>query len=126
VYVKNVVEAMIFFFKYDEFLQGTYFVADKEILTVKEVMQIMARAIGAKPPWRMPSMMASGLSHFPYVGGRLKFFLKDRVYSIAKITSLGFNPSYPAPESLIMSCRSILRKNLDITQNLAGGSHNPE
>jgi len=103
VYVKNVVAAMIFSLKDKKFLKGTYFVADDEVFTTKEVMEIMAKAIGAKPPFRLPSMATSVLKCIPIAGRKVSFFTKDRVYSIERIKSLGFKNPYSARVSLAKS-----------------------
>ncbi|MBU2541641.1 MAG: NAD(P)-dependent oxidoreductase [Candidatus Omnitrophica bacterium] len=107
VYVKNVVDAMIFSLRNDEFLKGTFFVADRDVLTTKEVMNIMASAISARPPYEISRRFTPFLLAFPYAGRRLKFFLKDRVYSQEKITATGFRHSYPIKESLATSCRCL-------------------
>ncbi|MBU2504519.1 MAG: NAD(P)-dependent oxidoreductase [Candidatus Omnitrophica bacterium] len=100
VYVKNVVEAMLFSLNNDKFLQGTFFIADNEVLTVKDIFTILAAAINSSPPWDIPVILNHFFLNIPFVGKKLKFFLKDRIYSIEKIKSLNFNPIYPAQESL--------------------------
>ena len=108
VYVKNVVEAMIFSLNNDEFLKGTVFVADNEVLTIKEVFTILSRAINLSAPWNVPMILNPFLLNTPFIGKRLEFFLKDRVYSIERIKSLGFDFLYPAGQSLTRSARYFL------------------
>jgi len=108
VYVKNVVDAMIFSLNKDEFLKEAFFVADNEVLTVKEVFTILSKAINLSPPWNLPRGLTPFLLNIPLVGKRLRFFLKDRVYSIEKIKNLGFRPTYSAEEALIKSARYFL------------------
>jgi len=100
VYVKNVVAAMIFALKNDAFLEGSFFVADEEVLTTKEVMNTMACAIGSKPPWELPQSLTFFLRHTPFIGKKVNFLTKNRVYSIERIKALGFNPPYSARVSL--------------------------
>ncbi len=95
-YVKNLVEAMIFSLSKEEFTQSTFFVADKEVLTLKEIADIFVKTIKAKPPFRIPSYLKPVLLNLPFLGKRLKFFLKDRIYSIKKLLSLGFKHLYSA------------------------------
>ena len=108
VYVKNVVEAMIFSLNNDEFLKETVFVADNEVLTIKEVFTILSRAINLSAPWNVPAALNPFLLNTPFIGKRLEFFLKNRVYSIERIKSLGFDSLYPAEQSLTRSARYFL------------------
>ena len=108
VYVKNVVDAIIFSLSKDEFLKGTFFIADNEVLTVKEVFAILSRAINLSPPWNIPRILTPLLLNIPLAGKRLRSFLKDRVYSIEKIKDLGFGPAYSTEEALIKSARYFL------------------
>ncbi|MCP4652487.1 MAG: NAD(P)-dependent oxidoreductase [Candidatus Omnitrophica bacterium] len=110
VYVKTVVDALIFAMNEDRCLEGAYFVADKEVLTNKEAMTIMAEAIGAKPPWNVPLFLSKLVLKLPHVGNQLKFFQKDRQYSTQKLESLGFKFRYPAKESLVKSCQWFVTK----------------
>lgn len=102
-YVKNVVEAMIFSLTKSEFTKGSFFIADQEILSSQEVFKIFSKAIGVKPSFSLPAFLKPLLLNLPYFGKRLKFFLKDRVYSIERLKSLGFVPSYKAEPSLSKS-----------------------
>ena len=108
VYVKNVVDAMIFSLNKDEFLKETFFIADNEVLTVKEVFAILSRAINLSPPWNVPRILTPLLLNIPLAGKRLRSFLKDRVYNIEKIKDLGFRPAYSTEEALIKSARYFL------------------
>lgn len=105
VYVKNVVDLMIFVLDKDEFLEGTFFIADREALTVKEVYRYFARGIRARPPFVVPARFTPLLLNLPVLGKKLRFSMKDRVYSTDRIRSLGFRPRYPAPASLTKSAR---------------------
>ncbi|MCK4810039.1 MAG: NAD(P)-dependent oxidoreductase [Candidatus Omnitrophica bacterium] len=109
VYVRNVVDALIFSLNNDGCLRGTFFIADKEVLTADRVLSIMAEAIGAKAPCRIPSVLTPLLSGIPYFGRQLRSFFKDRVYSMEKLISLGFVPSYPAESSLTISCQAFFK-----------------
>ena len=107
-YVKNVVELMIYSLSNDAFLEETFFIADKEVLSAREVFKIMTEAIGAKLPLNMPNPIEVLLLHLPYLGKRLKFFTKDRVYSTERIESLGFSFPYSTPDSLAKSAKALL------------------
>ena len=115
-YVKNLIEAMIFSLSKEEFTEGTFFVADKEILTLKEIADIFVESIKAKPPLKIPSYLKPVLLNLPFLGRRLKFFLRDRIYSIKKLLSLDFKHPYPADLGLRKSAEFWLKhsKNLSI------------
>ena len=106
-YVENVVAAMIFCLDKPECLKDSFFVADKEVLTTGEIFHIFAQAIGAEPPCLLPKPIESILLNFPFVGKKLKFFIKDRVYSTQKLEALGFKPPYPAKDSLLKSAQKL-------------------
>ncbi len=110
-YVENVVAAMLFSLDKEEMLKSSFFAADNEVLSHKQLFTLVSGAIGAKPPLSISDGLQSLLVRLPGVGKRLKFFLKDRVYSIEKIKSLGFNPPCPARESLIKSARELYYGN---------------
>ncbi len=110
VYVKNLVEVMIFSLFKKEFLEGTFFVADGEILSVKEIFTILSQSIGVKPPLEIPRFLKPLLLNLPYVGKKLRFFLKDRIYNIDKIKSLGFCFPYSTQEALSKSARFWLER----------------
>ena len=105
-YVKNVVDLIIFALDKDEFLLGTFIIADREVLTVKEVYRYFARGIGARPPFVIPARLTPLLLRMPLIGRQLRFSMKDRVYSIARIKERGFVPRYRAEESLIRTAAS--------------------
>ncbi len=104
-YVENVVEAIVFSLTNQNMLEGVFFVADKEVLTVGQVFEKMAEGLGVKPPLFLANFWTSLLCGLPFVGRRFRFFLKNRAYSTKKIESLGFCPPYRAPEALVKSCR---------------------
>ncbi|MFO8052711.1 MAG: SDR family NAD(P)-dependent oxidoreductase [Candidatus Omnitrophota bacterium] len=110
-YVKNVVEAIIFALGSEDMLEGSFFVADREILTINQVFRKMAEGIGAKPPLPIPSFLTHFFCRIPFLGKRFSFFLKDRAYSTEKIKSLGFRPPYRAQDALVKSSRTCFKKN---------------
>ncbi len=124
VYVKNVVDAVIHSLKKDEFLEGSFFVADNEVLTVKEIFDIIAKAINAPSSWNLPSFIKPILLKVPYLGRRLRFFLKDRIYSIERIKSLGFNPPHSAESSLAKAARYFLNEKKRNLNNEPCDKHN--
>jgi nucleoside-diphosphate-sugar epimerase len=111
VYIQHVVDALIFMMNNDRCFTGTFFIADKEILTDKEVLTIMAQALGAKPPIKMPDMLCRFLLWLPVIGAKIKFFQKDRVYSTYGLESLGFKFRFDGRKALADSVRNFKRQN---------------
>lgn len=109
VYIENVIEAMLYAITHDNMLQGTYFVADNEVLTVKEIFTIFCQAIGAPSPLNIPNFINPFILNLPRVGAKLRFFLKNREYSINSLKQKGFTPSYPAEESLYKSAKALIK-----------------
>ncbi|MCK5707317.1 MAG: NAD-dependent epimerase/dehydratase family protein [Candidatus Aureabacteria bacterium] len=110
VYVKNVVDALIFSARSEKCLEGTFYIADKEILTSKEVFSTMSQALNARNPFELPSFLTSFLFCLPYFGSKLKKVYKDRIYSTSSLQSAGFTFRYPAKESIIRTCKHFLNK----------------
>ncbi|MCF7870063.1 MAG: NAD-dependent epimerase/dehydratase family protein [Candidatus Omnitrophica bacterium] len=109
-YVENVVEAIIFALESDGMFEGSFIVADEEVLSVEQVFKKMAEGIGAKPPLSISSFLTYLFCRIPFLGKRFSFFLKDRVYSTEKIKSLGFRPPYRAKDVLVKSSRACFKK----------------
>ncbi len=108
-YVKNIVSAMIFLLDKEEALEGSFFLGDDEVLTVREVFDVFAKALKVKPLPNVPSWVKPILISLPFIGKRIGFFSKDRVYSLERIGFLGFKAHSKARESLEMSAQSFLR-----------------
>jgi nucleoside-diphosphate-sugar epimerase len=102
-YVGNVIDAMILSLQKSRMLSGSYFVADDEVLTVKEILSILSRAVNGREPAKMPYWAVSVLLKTPFINKRLQFFQKDRVYDISRIKSEGFNARFHAEDSLAKS-----------------------
>jgi len=108
-YVKNVVEAMIFLLDKKETLEGSFFVGDQEVLTVREVFDTFARVLKVRPLFNLPAWLKPIVTSLPFIGRKIGFFSKDRVYSLERIKSLGFKVPFKAKESLAKSVQSFLR-----------------
>lgn len=105
VYVKTVAEVMAAALTHDRFLEGDFLVADEDVLTVSEIFTTLARAVGAPDPLALPCCLTPLLAGLPFVGRKLSFFLKDRVYDISRLRSAGFSPCYRTKPSLVKSAQ---------------------
>jgi nucleoside-diphosphate-sugar epimerase len=100
VYVKNVVDFMIYSIDKKQCEHGTFFAVDKEVLTLREVVDIFAHALGVKPPFNIPVIFNSILVNLPFFGKRFKFFLKHREYSTEKLLKTGFQFKHKTQDAL--------------------------
>lgn len=107
-YVKNVVKAMIFLLDKRKALEGSFFIGDEEVLTVREVFDTFAEALGVKPLPNLPIWLKPIVISFPFIGRKIGFFAKDRIYSLERIKSLGFKAPFRAKDSLLRSAQSFL------------------
>jgi len=106
VYIENVIDSIIFSLENDQMFEGSFFVADKEALTVEQVFKIMAQGIDGPTLLHIPHFLTPLFFHLPFIGKRLRFFQKDRLYSTERIESLGFNPPYRVKDALLKSSRA--------------------
>jgi 2-alkyl-3-oxoalkanoate reductase len=99
-YIRNVVSALLLALSDGRFLQGTFFVADDEVLTQREVFSVLSRAVVKEDPVVLSSRITPLLTHLPFIGKKVRLFLKDRVYDISRLKALGYKPEYTAKEGL--------------------------
>jgi nucleoside-diphosphate-sugar epimerase len=91
--VENVVDVLLLCLRRKEAYQGAFFVADKEALSIKELFGYIAGIIGAKPPITVPQSITDILKRLPFIGRKISFLMKDRVYSIDRLREkLGYVP----------------------------------
>jgi nucleoside-diphosphate-sugar epimerase len=91
--VDNVVDVMMLSLTRQEVFNGTYIIADKEALSIREIFCYIADIINARPPLHIPRSLAPIFTGLPIIGKRLSSFMKDRVYSIDRIIKqLGYIP----------------------------------
>ncbi len=106
-YVGNVVNAILLAGEKREFLEGTFFIADEDIFTLKEVFCIFAQSCNYPKPISLPRWFTPVLTCIPCIGKKFKFLCRDRAYDISRIKSLGYKEEFKARESLVRSARAI-------------------
>ncbi|MFA5100124.1 MAG: NAD(P)-dependent oxidoreductase [Candidatus Omnitrophota bacterium] len=109
-YIRNVTQALVSALSDDRFLEGTFFIADNEVLTQREVFSILSQVAIGKDPVILPRWLTPVLTHVPFLGKRVRSFLKDRVYDISRLKSMGFTYRYTAQEGLRRSAEYWLKK----------------
>jgi len=106
--VENLVDVMVLCLSRKEAYEGTYFVADKEVLDVKQIMDYVADTIGAKRPVVLPGFIATMFGKIPIIKRWLSLYLKDRIYDIKPLREkLGYVPRvsiYDGLKRAVASC----------------------
>ncbi|MFH1645645.1 MAG: NAD-dependent epimerase/dehydratase family protein, partial [Candidatus Omnitrophota bacterium] len=91
--VDNLVDVMVLALLKKEAYQGSFFVADEEVLTVKEFLSYSAKIIGVKEPFQLPKTLLFFLKPLPMIGPLTSSYTKDRVFSIRRLKEkLGYSP----------------------------------
>jgi len=99
--VENVVDVLILCLSKEEAYEGSFFVADKEVLTAGELLNYTASLIGARPPLVFPQVLANILAKIPILKGSADIFTRDRVYSIRRLRDvLGYVPRVSVRDGL--------------------------
>lgn len=85
-------------------------IADEEILTVRQLFEIVSGALGIGRTFILPRPLAKIMMLMPIIGKRLGFLSKERVYGIERLkTVLGFTPPYRAEPELSRAVKSFAR-----------------
>ncbi len=99
--VDNVVDVMMLALNNDAAYDGTYIVADNEVLTTKDFFEYIASIQSAKRPFNIPERLVSFFKIIPFINDGLSFFKKDRTYSIQRIReNLGYIPKVSTHDGL--------------------------
>jgi nucleoside-diphosphate-sugar epimerase len=112
-YIRNVIQALVQALSDDRFLEGSFFIADDEVLTQREVFSILSRVAIGRDPVILPHSLTLVLTCLPWVGKKLKAFLKDRVYDISRLKATGFKHPYSTQLGLERSATYWLKKGSD-------------
>lgn len=106
VYVDNVVHAMELALENEEALKGTFFIADREVITIRRFLEIVSDELGVGSPPVIPEWVVRIAIVIPPVRKRFFRIFKDRVYDIARARDiLGYEPEVSTEEGLRRSAR---------------------
>lgn len=106
--VRNVAACLAHCMEDERALGGTFHIADKEVLTVGEIFEIFAKSLKVPNPIKLSPATTKFFTLIPFIGKRIKFLCKDRVYSIERLKSiLNFTPPYRAHAELSNSVQSL-------------------
>jgi 2-alkyl-3-oxoalkanoate reductase len=99
-YVRNVSRALVQALSDDRFLEGSFFIADNEVLIQREIFSILSRVVTGKDPAMLPRWFTPVLGAIPFLGKKFKALVKDRVYDISRLKAAGFVHPFTAQEGL--------------------------
>jgi len=106
VYVGNVTDVLRLALVKDEALSGSFMVADKDVITIRKFIEIIADEIRAKKPFVIPAWAVRAAKVLPPVHVKMKRMFKDRVYDISRMTDiLGYVPEVSTEEGLRRTAR---------------------
>lgn len=105
--IDNLVDLMVLVLFKKEAYQGCFFVADEEVLTLRELLSYIAKIIGAKEPFRLPKILLFFLKILPVIGSLTSFYTKDRIFSLTQLKEkLGYSPRVSVFEGLKKAAES--------------------
>jgi nucleoside-diphosphate-sugar epimerase len=105
-YVGNVVQALILALEKDEAVQGTFMVADKEVITARKFLEILYDGLERGYPPVVPGWAVKLLMVIPPLRRKIKRIFKDRVYDITRaVNLLGYDPETSTEEGLRRTVR---------------------
>lgn len=105
-YISNVTDVMILAMCKEEALNGTFIVADKEIITIRKFIEIIADEISARKPMVIPGWIVRLAEMLPPVARKTKRIFKSRTYDISRIRDvLGYIPRVSTEEGLRRTAR---------------------
>ena len=108
--VDNVVQALELAMAKDEALTGTFFIADKEIITIRRFVEILSDELGKGKPIAIPEWLVKVTLIVPSVKSRFNRIFKDRVYDITRaVTVLGYDPVVSTEEGLRRTVRAWIK-----------------
>ncbi|MBD3426120.1 MAG: NAD-dependent epimerase/dehydratase family protein [Candidatus Omnitrophica bacterium] len=117
VHVGNLVQLLLLTLEKEEALEGSFIVADKQVITLRKFLEICYREMGMEPPV-VPAWLFRLLSVFPPVKRRAERIFKDRVYDISRAREiLGYEPEISTKEGL-REVVSQWRKEQEASENV--------
>ncbi|MFC1806902.1 NAD-dependent epimerase/dehydratase family protein [Candidatus Omnitrophota bacterium] len=109
--VHNLIDIMVLSLYNENALIGTYIVADKETLSIREVLHIISDTIGVKPPFNIPQSFTACLARIPFFGKYTRYFLKERSYSTKRLENkLGYVGNVLSADGLRRSVSDYLNR----------------
>ena len=110
--IGNLVQALELALEKEEALDGTFIIADRDVITVRRFLEVLYDEMGARPPV-VPSWLARALVTAPPFRRRAKKLFKHRVYDISRAEKLlGYRPTVSTEEGLRRTVRHWKEKHV--------------
>lgn len=110
-YVDNIALVMELSMYSDAALEGTYIIADDDLITIKRFLEILYDEIGDSKPPVVPSWLSAIVRRVPPFSSYYSRILRDRNYDISRAkTMLGYVPVMGTEEGLRRTVRAWLNK----------------
>ncbi len=101
VYIDNVIDVMEIAMERNEALNGTFIVADTEIITIRKFFDILYDEMDGSTPPIIPERIFNFLMIIPLFRKKANKYLKDRVYDISRLRNvLNYIPKVRTEEGL--------------------------
>ena len=111
VYVGNVSDALELALSRTEATEGTFMIADKEVITIRKFLEIIYDEMGKGYPPVIPVWVVNFLRWLPPVRKKMNRIFKDRVYDISRARDiLGYDPQVSTEEGLRQTVRYWMTK----------------
>ena len=109
--VRNVAAFLAHCMEDERAIGGIFHIADKEVLSLKDIFGIFAKSLGLKEPLLLSPFLTKVISFLPFIGKRIRFLSKGRVYSLERIEkTLNFAPPYSVYQELGFSVKNFSKK----------------
>ncbi|MBD3380517.1 MAG: NAD-dependent epimerase/dehydratase family protein [Candidatus Omnitrophica bacterium] len=111
-YVGNIADAMELALYSDECFEGTFILADKEVITLRRFLEILYGELGVPLPFTVPSWAVGAARLIPPVRDIFGRIFRDRTYDISRAEAiLGYFPRVSTEEGLKRTVRRWKKKN---------------
>ncbi len=87
-YVENVAQVMELAMFSDKALDGTFIIADEDILTYRQFLEILSQELGKGKPRMIPEWLIKLLLVIPAIRKKYESMFKDRIFDISRAVDL--------------------------------------
>jgi nucleoside-diphosphate-sugar epimerase len=106
VYVDNLADALVLAMKKDAALEGTFTIADGDVISVRRFLEIVTEEFGLPAPFVVPGWMIKTAILIPFFRKKFNKVFKERVYDISRARELlGYHPAIGTEEALRKTVR---------------------
>lgn len=92
-YIENLIDVMMIAVFEQAAYEGTYIVADKEVMSLRDLFLYIAKLLEVKKPWFLPSWVIFIFLACPFVRPKVKVLLNNNICSIDNMRNqLGYIP----------------------------------